>query len=172
MLLPTNKAVDTMSEQEIAAFDLPKQVAKLSEMVQQAITDGNVRAEIGEVKISKDASPTKTEAKQGYVKLVALNARGMAALCNGKIEPQVAKPEEGEDKRTDTEKAVGAADYFNYGYDLDVRATVRSKLVSSLEGPDKAIAKAVKSLMDNAGMSESDAMEYVKAQRTKAGLAV
>lgn len=153
-------------------FDLATQVGKLSDAVRQAITDGNVKAELGEVKISKDASPTKTEAKQGYVKLLALNARGMAALCNGKLEPQTAKPEEGEDTRTDDQKAVGAADYFNYGFDLDVRASVRAKLVSSLEGPEKAIAKAVKGLMDNAGMSETEATDFVKAQRVKAGLAV
>ncbi len=171
----TKKAVNTMADETTTtevAYDLAGNIAKLSDAVRQAITDGNVKAEAGEVKISKDASPTKTEAKQPYVKLLALNARGMAALCSGKLEPQTAKPDEGEDARTDEQKAVGAADYFNYGFDLDVRASVRAKLVSSLEGPEKAIAKAVKGLMDNAGMSEADATAFVKAQRTKAGLAV
>lgn len=156
---------------EAAAF-VAAEVAKLSDDLKAAINDGHVVASRGEVVISQKASPTGKGTSGFYLQMDAMNARGQAVLCNGKLEPATPKPSEGEDTRTDVQKAPGACDYFNYGRDLDVRAKVRAQLMSGLEGPEKAIKKAVDSLVANAGFSEADARALVLAQRTKAGLAV
>lgn len=140
--------------------------------IETAITEGHIVAETDEVKIAAKSSPTGKDETREYRKLVAVDIDGMIALCAGKVEAASAKPAEGDDNRTDEQKEAGVVDYFNYGYDLSIRSTERSRLAATLEGPEKAIAKAVKSLMDNAGMTEVDARELVVAQRTKAGLAV
>jgi hypothetical protein len=142
------------------------------ENVNKAVEAGDVKAVQDKVSISEKASPTGKAAEMAYTRYVAVTARGMAALCDGKLEPAKDKPETGDDTRTDAEKAPGACDYFNYGFDLDVRATVRAKLMSTLEGPEKAIKKAIDTLVNNAGFSETDARALVIAQRTKAGLPV
>jgi hypothetical protein len=148
------------------------EVGKLSDALQAAIRDGHIVATRGEVVITDKASPTGKGAKSFYLQMDAQDAQGMMALCNGKLGPSTAKPAEGDDTRTDEQKAPGACDYFNYGKDLDVRAKVRAQLMSSLEGPEKAIKKAVDNLVANAGMAEGEAREFVLAQRRKAGLAV
>lgn len=142
------------------------------EMIQAAIAEGSISAGEDTVKIAAKTSPDGKDHVATYTRYTALNAKGMAALCNGKIAPSTAKPESGKDERTDADKAAGACDYFNYGFDLDARATVRAKLMGELEGPEKAIAKAVKSLVDGAGYSEQDAREIVINGRKAKGLAV
>lgn len=141
-------------------------------LVETAINDKNVRAVKDVVKISAKASPDNKDHEKEYTRYEALNARGMAALCGGKIEPSTSAPAEGKDERTDDQKANGACDYFNYGFDLDQRASVRASLMGELEGPEKAIAKLVKALVDGGLMTEPEAREYVVAQRTAKGLAV
>jgi len=133
----------------------------LTDMVQKAITDGHVQHVQDEVKISEKASPTGKAASKAYDKLIALDAQGMAALCGGKLVPATAKPAEGKDERTDDQKAPGACDYFNYGYDLDVRASIRQELMGSLEGPEKTIKKAFDGMV-LAGYSKSEAAELVR----------
>lgn len=146
-------------------------VAKLADDIREGIKAGHIVASRGEVVISEKASPTGKGAKSFYLQMDAQNAVGMALLAGGKMEPATLKPE-GDDTRTDEQKAVGACDYYNYGRDLDVRAKVRQQLMSELEGPEKSIKKAVDSLVANTGMAEADARTFVLAQRTKAGLAV
>lgn len=163
-------AATTETGEQIAAW-IKAEVAKLSEALQTAITEGHVSPARGEVVITTKASPTGKGAQQFYLVLDALDARGQAVLCNGKLEPATRKPE-GEDSRTDAQKATGACDYFNYGFDLDVRSKVRAKLMGTLEGPEKAIKKAIDSLVANAGFTEEMAREIVIKQRTAAGLAV
>lgn len=141
-------------------------------LVETAITESHVRAVQDVVKISAKASPDNKDHEKAYTRYEALDARGMAALCGGKIEPSTGAPAEGKDERTDEQKANGACDYFNYGYDLDQRASVRASLMNELEGPEKAIAKAVKALVDGIGMSEAAAREFVLAKRAENGLAV
>lgn len=104
---------------------------------------------------------------------VAQNAKGMAALCNGKIAPATAKPETGKDERTDEQKAVGACDYFNYGVDLEIRQASRQGIMAKLESPEKAIEKMVKALVDG-GLYETEAAarEYVVESRKAKGLPV
>lgn len=132
-----------------------------NEMVQAAIKAGNVLSVQDEVKISEKASPTGKAAVKAYEKLIALNAKGMSALCGGKMVPATPKPAEGKDERTEAEKAAGACDYFNYGFDLDVRATIRQELMGSLEGPEKTIKKAFDGMV-LAGYSKAEAAELVR----------
>ena len=132
-----------------------------SEMLQKALADGSVVLVMDEVKISEKASPTGKAAVKAYEKYSAMNARGMAALCGGKMEPATAKPSEGKDTRTEAESAPGACDFFNYGFDLDVRATVRQELMGSLEGPEKTIKKAFDGMV-LAGYSKAEAADLVR----------
>jgi len=151
-------------------------VAKFSEshrqLVLEAVEQGHIRTEQAAVTIRAKSSPTKKDEVQPYTAYFALTARGMSALCNGKIVPATPKPETGKDERTDADKANGATDYFNYGFDLDLRQPIRVALEDSLAGPEKAIDKSVKSLVDGGLMSESEAREFVIAQRIKKGLPV
>lgn len=148
-------------------------LARLSEAFRAGIAASHLRLSEGDVKISAKSSPDGKDHTRPYPKVEALTAEGMALICGGKFEPATAKPEDGtKDERTEAEKAAGACDYFNYGYDLSIRATERSKLESELEGPEKAIAKAVKGLVENAGFDEEGARAVVIAQRTKQGLPV
>lgn len=142
-----------------------------NELIKAAVEAGDVIVTEDVVKISEKASPTGKAAEKKYQKFTAVTPKGMAALCGGKFAPATAKPE-GEDTRTEAETAPGACDYFNYGFDLDARAQVRTKLMSELEGPEKSIAKAVKALVENAGFSEAAAREVVILQRKAQGLPV
>jgi hypothetical protein len=103
----------------------------------------------------------------------ALNGKGMAALCNGKIEPQTPKPETGKDERTDAEKAIGACDRFNYAVDLEFRTPARAFIMGKLESPDKVIEKAAETLVA-AGLFDSleAARAHVVEQRKAKGLPV
>jgi hypothetical protein len=99
----------------------------------------------------------------------ARSAKGMSALCGGKLEPATDKPAEGKDERTDEQKAPGVCDYFNYAADLEVRGNVRSAIMSKLESPDKAIAKAVAAL-EGVGMPKALAVETIVNQMRASGL--
>lgn len=156
---------------DVIADFIATESGKLSEGLRQAIADNHVIPTRAEVVITDKASPTGKGAKAFYLALSAQDAQGMAALCDGKLSPATAKPE-GEDTRTKEQAAPGACDYFNYGKDLDVRADVRSKLMSALEGPEKAIKKATDALVANTGMNEAAAREFVVAQRKTAGMPV
>ena len=146
---------------------------KTAEAVATAVAEKHVVAEDGIVAISEKASPDGKAHERKYTRYVAVDARGMAALCGGKIEPSTAKPEgEAKDERTDEQKKPGACDYFNYGFDLDQRASVRASLMTELEGPEKAITKAVKALVDGGLFNETEARELVIRRRKENGLAV
>jgi hypothetical protein len=147
-------------------------LARVPEVFRNAITAGYLRLTEGEVKISAKSSPTNKDETRQYPKLEALTAEGMAILCGGKIEPATSAPDEGKDERTEDQKKAGACDYFNYGYDLTVRAKERAALESALEGPEKAIKKAVDALVANAGFTADEARAMVIAQRQKQGLPV
>jgi hypothetical protein len=108
-----------------------------------------------------------------YDKLIALNFDGAKLLCGGKEVVATDKPETGEDTRSDAEKLKGAADHFNYGFDLEVKRELRAKLAELIEGPAKAIAKAAQTMLDQ-GVAETieDAVAMVKAGRLRKGLPV
>jgi len=108
-----------------------------------------------------------------YQKFVAVNFDGAKLLCGGKEVAATEKPETGDDTRSDAEKAKGAADHFNYGFDLEVKRELRAKLAELIEGPAKAIAKAAQTMLDQ-GVAETldDAVAMVKAGRLRKGLPV
>jgi hypothetical protein len=139
-------AVETTKAEKAVREVTEQDLANKSEQVRQAVAEGHIKASWDEVTISDKASPTGKGQKREYLRLDAQSAQGMAAIAGGKMKP--ADPRgEGEDKRTPEQRAPGACDFFNYGYDLDVRASVRQALMGDLEGPEKAVKTAVKGFL-------------------------
>lgn len=58
---------------------------------------------------------------------------------------------------------------FNYGHDLLLRASERSKANKASQGPEKEIAKAIKMMVETVGFTEEAAREIVINQRKAAG---
>lgn len=142
----------------------------VQELIAAALADGSLVQETAEVSAEDKAS--KKTGKKTFIRYVAMNVKGMAALCKGKIDAQTAKPKEGEDTRTDEQKAAGVCDYFNYAFDLNERARVRGQILTAIEGPDKQIEKAADVFVKAMGWSKDKALEFVRAQRVEAGLPV
>jgi len=140
--------------------------------IEAGIAAGIIVEEAATVEVSAKASPIGVAISGPYRRFQPLTLEAMVILAGGKVEPATERPKDGPDNRTDADKAKGACDYFDYGYDLDVRADVRAALLASQEGPEKAIAKAVKGMVENGGFDEAFAREMVIAQRRKAGLPV
>lgn len=146
--------------------------AEQVEAIRKGVAENHIAQVTAKVTIRAKSSPTKKDESQPYISYTALTGRGMALLCGGKVEPASAKAEEGKDERTDAQKAPGACDFFNYGYDLDVRQPIRVQLEDSLAGPEKAIDKMVKALVDGGLFNEADARAFVIKSRQDKGLAV
>jgi len=151
---------------------LDKLTPEHADAIRKAVAEKHIAAVQSKVTIRAKSSPTKKDESQPYIAYFANDARGMSVLCGGKIEPAMVKPEEGKDERTGAQRAPGACDYFNYGFDLDVRQPIRIMLEDSLAGPERAIEKVVKSLVDGGLFGEKDAREFVVSQRTARGLPV
>lgn len=133
-----------------------------TQLVKDAIEAGHIIVDNdAEVEVTDKASPTGKGATKKYARLLAQNAQGMAAMCDGKIAPSTEKPKEGKDERTDEQKANGAADFFNYGYDLNVRSEIRQALMGTLVGPEKLIKKSFDGLL-TMGHSKDEAAEMIR----------
>lgn len=104
-------------------------------------SEGLIKAFWHFVEVSAKKSPTGKGGKRSYVRLEARNGRGMGTICKGVIDPAPERVE-GQPK-----PQVGACDYFNYGSDLDRKAPVRAALMTTLEGPEKAVKKTVLGLI-------------------------
>jgi hypothetical protein len=143
-----------------------------AEQLAQGIADGLI-ARVGETAVVIRGKGNVKDEFVTYDKHIALNNAGENFLCGGKQEVATEKPETGEDTRTDAEKAKGAADHFNYGFDLEVKRELRAKLAELIEGPAKAIAKSAQTLFEQ-GVAETldDAVAMVKAGRLRKGLPV
>lgn len=133
--------------------------------IKAGVEAGDLRARDVKVAYEKKAFKTVTIYE-------ALTGKGMAIYCGGKIVPQTPKPDEGDDTRTADEKKIGACDHFNYSVNLAERARVRAQVETALEGPEKAINKAVEALVANAGFTKDAALKIVTEQRKAAGLPV
>lgn len=137
-------------------------VKTLPEGIVAAILAGDLAHAVEKVTISEKVSPTKKEESREFDALYALTVNGMAILMGGKLDAQTPKPAEGKDERTEQERALGAADHFNYGRILNVRQNVRTALETDLEGPEKSIAKQAKSLVDGGSFETlAEATEFV-----------
>jgi hypothetical protein len=160
--------VDRMAEEKKVLQDLGR-ATENTELdlvaIKAGVESGDLRAVDKKVVYEKKAFKTVTIYE-------ALTGKGMAIYCHGKIVPQTPKPDSGDDTRTPEEKKIGACDLFNYSVDLGERARVRAQVETALEGPEKAIAKTVESLVENAGMEKAEAYAFVIAQRKKTGQSV
>src|SRR5262245_16569979 len=92
-------------------------IATLTESQAAGVRAGNILASWDSVEVTDKASPTGKGGTKPYIRLEAQNAQGLNQLFNGHINPAKPKPE-GEDTRSDDDKAKGACDYANYGCDL------------------------------------------------------
>jgi hypothetical protein len=146
---------------------------KTAEEIAAAIEAGQIR-NVGPTDLTISAKVTKTKDETlVYEKLIALTYEGQAFLTGGKEEPALDLAEGAKDERTDEEKAKGACDHFNYGFDLEVKRILRGKLAELIEGPAKVIAKAAQNLIDNGIADDMEtATAVVKAARAKKGLPV
>jgi hypothetical protein len=127
------------SEAELAIVEKAEGFAAGS--LVKAVADGLIGAAWSRVEVKAANSPTGKGGKRAYVRLTALDIRGAAAICKGVIAPAAAK-QEGQPK-----PQAGVCDYFNYGSDLDRKAPVRAALMTTLEGPEKAVKKMVVGLL-------------------------
>jgi hypothetical protein len=147
--------------------------SKTAAEISAAIEAGKIR-NVGPTDLTISAKVTKTKDETlVYEKLIALNFEGQSFLTGGKEEPALDLAEGAKDERTEEEKAKGACDHFNYGFDLEVKRILRGKLAELIEGPAKVIAKSAQNLVDN-GIAEDmeSATAMVKAARAKKGLPV
>lgn len=174
---------EVVSNTQIETTETPKGESRghYSETVVYGLTQDQIDAAINAEQIRSVGNTAVVIRGKGnvkdefvtYDKLIALNFDGAKLLCGGKETVATDKPENGEDTRSDAEKAKGAADHFNYGFDLEVKRELRSKLAELIEGPAKAIAKAAQTMLDQ-GVAETieDAVAMVKAGRLRKGLPV
>lgn len=119
--------------------------------VKSAVDAGDITLEPDKVKVSAKASPNGKELLADYSRASAKTYRGALAMCGG-VEEDVLY-------------------FFNYAHDMSVRAPIRQRLIGEAEGPEKAITKAAKALVD-AGLfdTEDEARIAVIAQRKAKGL--
>jgi hypothetical protein len=115
------------------------------------VESGAIKATLD--KVTAEQKGKEEKATREYVRLTALTVEGALALCGGRM----VKVTEGD------AKGNGVLDYFNYGFDLGVRSNERNALLTSLEGPEKGIERAVKGLMA-AGIAREVAIPIVVSQ--------
>jgi hypothetical protein len=132
-------------ERAITADDMET----LSQAVRDGVKNGNVLVSWDTVDVSATKSPTGKAAFKYYIRIEAVNAAGQSAVF-GKInaatpEGALAEGISAEERKVKTAK--GACDYANYGLDLERRANARQALLSELEGPERAVKNAVKSML-------------------------
>lgn len=115
------------------------------------VTDGSLLATVGWVKatakIEDNGKKSEKSAIASYVRLAATTPAAALALMDGRMKANDDGP--------------GVLTRFNYGYDLDARGSQRNPLLQKLEGPEKAIERAVKGLMGIPGMTEARARKIV-----------
>lgn len=161
-----------MSENEATVAEVKTEAVKLAhtderipEAMRPLVGSGALEAEVKTVEV--EVKGQKDKAKRDYVRLTALTIEGGLALVGGRMTKVSAKDEDGKDVPVE-QRGNGVLDYFNYGFDLGVRSTVRNALLLTLEGPEKAIERGVKGLVA-AGLAEDVARAIVIEQLTKIG---
>lgn len=124
---------------------------RIPENLRGLVESGAIVATEDQVKVEQKGKDEP--ATRSYVRLTAATIEGALALCEGRM----TKVTEGD------AKGNGVLDYFNYGFDLGVRSNERNRLLTSLEGPEKAIERGVKGLVA-AGISREVAIGIVVTQ--------
>jgi len=152
-------------------LDLATEIAKLPEVVRQAIEGGHIIADVWTVEMGKKAAqnPTGKDLVSEYLRLLAQDVQGMAARENGLMRPAV-KPvdEKGnvipKDKWTPEQVIAatpGVADFYNYGKDLDDKSEVKQRMIRLVEGPEKAIKTAYAGLIAG-GFDKDEALGMLR----------
>jgi hypothetical protein len=124
---------------------------EIPEKFRELVLSGGLLATVGSVtasaKIEEKGKKTEKSAIGSYVRLEAVTPAAALALMDGRMSA--------------TKDGAGVLTRFNYGYDLDARGTIRNPLLQKLEGPEKAIDRAMKGLMGLPGMTEALAREII-----------
>jgi len=123
----------------------PADLESLTQSIRDGIASGNVQVSWDTVDVSAKKSPTGKAAYRYYLRIEARNAAGQSQVF-GKLNAATSEKDIPADATADQRKALeakGACDYANYGYDLERRAAARQALLGELEGPEKAVKKAV-----------------------------
>jgi len=124
----------------------------IPEKFRALVADGSLTATVGSVTASakvEDGNGKKSEktAITSYVRLEAETPQAALFLMDNRMKA--------------TDDGAGVLTRFNYGYDLTARGEVRNPLLQKLEGPEKAIERAIKGLMGIPGMTEAKARKII-----------
>lgn len=122
--------------------------------VREGVANGDIVAD-DEAKVTIRAGSGSNKSKfaevQPVIAYYAVTPLGCLILSKGKAEGMTPRGV-GKDERTEYQKQKGVIDHYNYGFDLDLRRPVREKLDDSLAGPEKAIAKMAKVMVEGGYM--------------------
>ena len=128
--------------------------AHVPEAARPHVLDGSISASVDSVtasaKIVDAGKKVERTAITSYIRLEANTPQAALFLMDGRMKA--------------TEEGAGVLTRFNYGFDLDRRGTVRNPLLQKLEGPEKAIERAIKGLLGIPGMTEDEARKMVAAR--------
>jgi hypothetical protein len=131
--------------------------AKVDAKFHEKVISGALIASVGEVeataKIEENGKKVEKVAIGSYIRLEATDPQAALLLMDGRMVETV----------VDGKKKPGVLTKFNYGYDLDARGVMRNPLLQKLEGPEKAIERAVKALAAVPGWDEARARAAVMA---------
>ncbi len=115
------------------------------------VTEGGLTASVGSVtasaKVEDNGKKAEKTAITSYVRLEAETPQAALFLMDNRMKA--------------TDDGAGVLTRFNYGFDLTARGEVRNPLLQKLEGPEKAIERAIKGLMGIPGMTEAKARKII-----------
>lgn len=122
---------EEQAKQEPKAEEKPKAYVLTEDALKAAIAAGDIKAL--QDKVTAEVGGKKHE--RPYRRLIAVTPKGCGILVGS---------------------SNAVVENFNYAYDLGRRAKERQALLAALEGPEKQLAKGVKTLMA-LGMTEAKA---------------
>lgn len=125
-----------------------------SEAYKTLVSEGAIRESVANVDISGREVP--------YVKALAATESGAKFLAGGLMDATV-------DDKGELERSGSVCGFFNYGFDLTVRAKVRQLDKKISEGPEKAARKTLADLVA-AGMPREQAVATVQSLPAFKGL--
>jgi hypothetical protein len=142
-------AGEVIADETAIAVDSPLW-ENVAERIRPLVADGSLKASVGFVtasaKIEDAGKKVEKSAITSYVRITTQTPKAALFLM--------------EDRMLGDANGPGVLTRFDYAYDLDARGSVRNPLLQKLEGPEKAIERAVKGLM-GMGMSEEKARKIV-----------
>jgi len=145
----SGKVIDEKTS--ITEKETPELWENVPEAFRSLVSDGSIVASVGYVtasaKIEENGKKAEKQAIDSYVRLNAETPQAALALMGNRMKAN--------------DDGAGVLTRFNYGYDLSARGDKRNPLLQKLEGPEKAIERAVKGLMGIPGMTEAKARKIV-----------